>query len=70
MILAKSTMNLLEELKSFQSRLYQIDLDEPDSHDEIKVILDEYIHDDHFEVFCEDYLIAGFDVDLVRRMIL
>lgn len=64
----KLTLSLLEELKSFRSRLFEIDLDEPCSLEELKVILDDY-HDNHFEVFCEEYLIAGFDLALVRNRI-
>lgn len=67
--MTKSTENFLEELKTFQSRLYAIDLDEPSSSDELKGILDDYIDNKHSEVFCEDYLIAGFDVALVRTTI-
>lgn len=64
-----TTTNLLEELKSFRSQIFEIDLDEQCSHEQLKGILDAYYHDDHFEVFCEEYLIAGFDIDLVRRRI-
>lgn len=64
--MTKLTTKLAEELKSFRSRLYEIDLDEPRSDAELNVILDAYI-DNHFEVFCEEYVIAGFDVALVRK---
>lgn len=66
-IMTTSTFNLLEELKSFQSRLFEIDLDESTSQEQLKVILNDYIHHNHFEVFCEEYVIAGFDVALVRK---
>lgn len=66
-IMTTSPFNLLEELKSYQSRLFEIDLDEPTSIEELKVILNKYINHNHFEVFCEDYVIAGFDVALVRK---
>lgn len=65
--MAKLTPDLLDELKSFRSRLFEIDLDEPSSTDELKTILDEYHDHQHFEAFYEEYLIAGFDVSLVRR---
>lgn len=58
--------SLFNELKTFRSRLFEIDLEEPSSHADLKVILDEY-HDNHFEVFSEEYLIAGFDIALVRK---
>lgn len=56
--------NVFEELRSFRSRLFRIDLDTPTSCDELKGILDEY-HDHHFEAFFEEYLIAGFNVTFV-----
>ncbi|XP_037045498.1 transient receptor potential cation channel protein painless-like [Bradysia coprophila] len=57
--------NVLNDLKSFRSKLFEIDLDEPCSQADLKGILDEYL-DHHFEVFCEEYLIAGFDVTLLN----
>lgn len=62
---------VLQELKSFRSRLFKIDLDEDESRDELPDILDNYIdkyQDSNFEPFAEEYLIAGFDVEIVSAL--
>lgn len=62
---------VLQELKSFRSRLFKIDLDEDESRDELPDILDNYIdkyQDSNFEPFAEEYLIAGLDVEIVSAL--
>lgn len=57
---------LHQELKSFRSQLFKIDLDDEGSKQELKKILDKYLQN-HFEAFAEEYLIAGLDTDIVRK---
>lgn len=55
-----------QELKSFRSKLFQIDADEESSKDELRDILDEY-RGDNFEPFAEEYVISRCDIAFVSR---
>lgn len=54
-----------QELKSFRSQLFEIGLDEDNSRDKLQNIFDEY-ENKTIEPFVEEFLIAGFDVEIVR----
>lgn len=56
----------LQELQSFRSQLFVLDSDEEASKHEMRGILDKY-QGDNFLPFAEEYLIAGFDVSIVRK---
>lgn len=64
--MANSNLELVyQELKTFRSQLFKIDLDDESSKQELKEILDKYLQNTHFEAFAEEYLIAGLDIDIV-----
>lgn len=64
--MAKSSLEVVQqELKAFRSQLFKIDLDDDNSKQDLKEILDKYLQN-NFEPFAEEYLIARFDVEIVR----
>lgn len=70
MSIAEQDIDLIQqELKSFRSRLFEIDADEESSKPILRDILDDY-RDDNFEPFAEEYLIARYDVAIVSKRFL
>lgn len=68
--MTKTTSDVLEELKSFRSRLFEIDIDDDGAKSKLDNILDEYQNADkykadQFEAFAEEYLITRFGLDNV-----
>lgn len=55
-----------QKLRSFRSRLFEIGLDEENSREELSDIFDEY-QELNLEPFVEEFLIAGFETEIVRK---
>lgn len=68
--MTKTTADIVEELRSFRSRLFEIDADDDEAKLKLEGILDEYRNTDkytesQFEAFAEEYLITRFDLENV-----
>lgn len=64
--MTKTTLDVLQELRSFRSKLFGIDIDDESSKHELNDILDEF-DGDYFEPFAEEYLITGYDIANVSK---
>lgn len=64
--MTKTTADIIEELRSFRSKLFGIDIDDESSKPDLVGILDEY-RGDHFEPFAEEYVITGYGLEHVRK---
>lgn len=68
--MTKTTSDVLDELKLFRSRLFEIDTDDDGAKTKLDNILDEYKNADkynapQFEAFAEEYMITRFGLDNV-----
>lgn len=64
--MTKSISGILEELRSFRSKLYEIDIDDQSTKQDLNGILEEF-YGDYFEPFAEEYLITGYDIEHVSQ---
>lgn len=68
--MTKTVSDILEELRTFRSRLFEIDTDDDDEKGKLAGILDEYQNAEkykanQFEAFAEEYLITRFGLENV-----
>lgn len=68
--MTKTTSDVLDELKSFRSRLFEIDTDDDGAKTKLDNVLDAYQNADkysanQFEAFAEEYLITRFGLENV-----
>lgn len=72
--MTKTTSDVLEDLRSFRSRLFEIDIDDDDiSKAKLERILDEYQNatkytENQFDAFAEEYLITRFGLEHVWKI--
>lgn len=71
--MTKTTSDVLDELKLFRSRLFEIDTDDDGAKAKLDNILNEYQNADkynanQFEAFAEEYLITRFGLDNVWKI--
>ena len=62
--MTKQKLDVSQELKSFRTQLFNVDRDDVKLKQTLNTLLDNH-NGDHFGAFAEEYIIAGFDVELV-----
>lgn len=63
--MTKTKLDVSQELKTFRSQLFNIDKNDDNLSQVLNRIFDKHFGD-HFGAFAEEYVIAGFDIELVR----
>lgn len=71
--MTKTVADVLDDLKVFRSRLFEIDTDDDSAKSKLDSILDEYQNvnkysANHFEAFAEEYLITRFGLENVWKL--
>lgn len=62
--MTKKQLDVPQQLKVFRSQLFNIDKNDDNLQQILNELLDKH-SGDHFDAFAEEYVIAGFDVELV-----
>lgn len=67
-MMTKRTLDISQQLKIFRSQLFNIDKNDDNLQRILNELLDKH-RADHFDAFAEEYVIAGFDVELVGNCV-
>lgn len=66
--MTKQKLDVPQELKAFRTQLFNVDKNDVNLKQTLNTLLDNH-NGDHFGAFAEEYIIARFDVELVRILV-